>query len=203
MGAMMGAVLQAPLAALLAVIELTQNTAIVLPAMLVIIIANLTASQVFGIKSIFITQMEYLGLEYRQNPLSMHLNRASVASIMSRSFERVPTELDMEAVRTVINQKPTWLLVDVAERVPGFILPTVDVIAYLESNPDESVNLKEIPASRKEVNSILLQATLKEALDVMDRTGHESLYVNRISAPMIDSVVGIVTRQDIETYYQA
>ena len=68
MGAMMGAVLQAPLAALLAVIELTQNTAIALPAMMVIIIANLTASQIFKTKSIFITQMEYLGLEFRQNP---------------------------------------------------------------------------------------------------------------------------------------
>jgi len=147
--------------------------------------------------------MEYLGLEYRQNPLSMHLNRASVASIMHRSFERVPAELDMEAVRAVISQKPTWLLVDVAERAPGFILPTVDLIAHLENTTLEAVNLKEIPATRKEVSSILLQATLKEALDVMDKSGHESLYVNRISAPMIDSVVGIVTRQDIETYYQA
>lgn len=203
MGAMMGAVLQAPLAALLAVIELTQNTAIVLPAMMVIIIANLTASQIFGIKSIFITQMEYLGLEHRQNPLSMHLNRASVAAVMSRSFERVAIDLDMDSARGVVNQKPTWLLVDVEARKPGFILPTVDVIAYLENNKPERVNLKEIPATRKNVSSIMLQATLKEALDVMDETGHESLYVNRISAPMIDSVVGIITRQDIESYYQA
>jgi len=203
MGAMMGAVLQAPLAALLAVIELTQNTAIALPAMMVIIIANLTASQIFGVKSIFITQMEYLGLEHRQNPLSMHLNRASVASIMSRSFERVAIDLDIDSARALVNQKPAWLLVDVEQRKPGFILPTVDVITYLENNKPERVNLKEIPATRKDVTSIMLQATLKEALDVMNETGHESLYVNRISAPMIDSVVGIITRQDIESYYQA
>ena len=203
MGAMMGAVLQAPLAALLAVIELTQNTEVALPAMMVIIIANLTASQLFGIKSIFITQMEYLGIEHRQNPLSMTLNRASVASIMSRSFERVSLELDMETARNVISQKPTWLLVDVKERTPGFILPTVDVMAFLDTQKPESIHLKEIPAMRKDVSSIMLQATLKEALDVMNETGHESLYVNRISAPMIDSVVGIITRHDIETYYQA
>lgn len=203
MGAMMGAVLQAPLAALLAVIELTQNTAIALPAMLVIIIANMTASQVFGIKSIFITQMEYLGLEFRQNPLSMHLNRASVASIMSRSFERTPAVVDLETARTIARAKPTWLLVDVAERSPGFILPTVDLIAYLEDQKPESVNLRDIPATRKDVTAIMLQATLKEALDLMNESGHESLYVNRISAPLIDSVVGIVTRQDIESYYQA
>jgi CIC family chloride channel protein len=203
MGAMMGAVIQAPLAALLAVIELTQNTAIALPAMLVIIIANLTASQVFNTRSIFITQMEYLGLEYRQNPLSLTLNRASVASIMSRSFERVPAEIPLETVREMIAQKPTWLLVDVDERKPGFILPTVDLIRFVEEKNPEQVDLREIPATRKNVRSIMLQATLKEALDSMNETGCESLYVNRISAPMIDSVVGIITRQDIETYYQA
>jgi CIC family chloride channel protein len=200
---MMGAVIQAPLAALLAVIELTQNTAIALPAMLVIIIANLTASQVFNTRSIFITQMEYLGLEYRQNPLSLTLNRASVASIMSRSFERVPAEIPLETVREMIAQKPTWLLVDVDERKPGFILPTVDLIRFVEEKNPEQVDLREIPATRKNVRSIMLQATLKEALDSMNETGCESLYVNRISAPMIDSVVGIITRQDIETYYQA
>jgi CIC family chloride channel protein len=203
MGAMMGAVLQAPLAALLAVIELTQNTAVVLPAMLVIIIANLTASQVFNTKSIFITQMEYLGLEHQQNPLSMTLNRASVASIMSRNFERVPPIIPLELARKVIADKPTWLLVDIAERKPGFIMPTVDLIAHLEKSKPEEIDLREIPATRKQVTSILLQVTLKEALDAMNETGTDSLYVNRISAPMIDSIVGIVTRQDIETYYQA
>lgn len=203
MGAMMGAVLQAPLAALLAVVELTQNTAIVMPAMLVIIIANLTASQVFGIKSIFITQMEYLGLEYRQNPLSMTLNRASVASIMSRSFERVPAEIDLETARNLMTQKPTWLLVDVSDKNPGFILPTVDLIAFVEENKPESIALRDIPATRMDVKPILLQATLKEALDSMNESGHAGLYVNRISAPLIDSVVGIITHQDIESYYQA
>ena len=74
MGAMMGAVLQAPLAALMAVLELTNSPGIILPAMLVIIIANMTASQVFGVRSLFLLQMEVLGLEFRQNPLSMALN---------------------------------------------------------------------------------------------------------------------------------
>ena len=203
MGAMMGAVLQAPLAALLAVIELTQNTAIALPAMMVIIIANLTASQIFKTKSIFITQMEYLGLEFRQNPLSMTLNRASVASIMSRSFERVSSVISLEEARQMARGKPTWLLVDITVRKPGFILPTVDLISYLEQDRAEEIDLREIPATRKQVTSILLRATLKEALDAMNETGTDSLYVNRISAPMVASIVGIVTRRDIENYYQA
>ena len=150
--------------------------------------------------------MEYLGLEHRQNPLSMTLNRASVASIMSRSFERIPANIDLATAQAKIAEKPTWLLVDIAERKPGFIMPTVDLIAHLEQdkqNQKEHIDLREIPATRKQVSSILLQLTLKEALDVMNETETDSLYVNRISAPMIDSIVGIITRQDIETYYQA
>ena len=203
MGAMMGAVLQAPLAALMAVMELTHNPNIILPAMLVIIIANLTASQIFNVKSVFLTQMEILGLEFRQNPLSMTLNRASVASIMSRSFERVNTTITTQEANQVIQDKPTWLLVDNdTTGRPAFILRTLDLMTFLETAEQDEIDLAEIPATRKDVTSILLQATLTEALDAIKESGLQALYVNRISAPMIDSVVGIITREDIESYYQ-
>jgi CIC family chloride channel protein len=201
MGAMMGAALQAPLAALMAVMELTHNPNIVLPAMLVIIVANLTASQVFHMKSVFITQMEMMGLEFRQNPMSMALNRASVASIMTRSFDRVARNIERERAAEVMNDKPVWLLVD-GDKGPAFILRAEDLAAWLEKSDDPEVDLAEIPATRKDVTSILLQATLSEALDTLNSSGVQALFVNRISAPMIDSVVGILTREDIESYYQ-
>jgi len=107
MGAMMGAALQAPLSALMAVMELTHNPNIILPAMLVIITTNMTASQAFGLRSIFHMQMEMLGLEFRQNPLSQALNRASVASIMPRSFTRVNSTLSNEDATELQNAQPT------------------------------------------------------------------------------------------------
>lgn len=204
MGAMMGAVLQAPLAALMAVMELTHNPNIILPAMLVIIVANMTASQVFGMKSVFIMQMQMMGLEFRTNPLSMALNRASVASIMSRSFERVQRTVSLETADRLVKEKIVWLLV-YSEKGPAFIMRTEDLATYLKEAGDEKpeeVDLTRIPATRKDVTSILLQATLKEALDALDAKGVQALYVNRISAPMLDSVVGIVTREDIESYYR-
>lgn len=201
MGAMMGAALQAPLAALMAVMELTHNPNIVLPAMLVIIVANLTASQVYKTKSVFITQMEILGLEFRQNPLSMALNRASVASIMTRDFHRVPRMLSRERAIELLADKPVWLLVD-GEKGPGFILRAEDLKAFIDTEDADEIDLTEIPATRKDVRSVLLQATLSEALDALNNTGVQALYVNRISAPGIDSVIGILTREDIESYYQ-
>ena len=202
MGAMMGAVLQAPLAALMAVLELTNNPNIILPAMLVIIIANMTASQVFGLRSVFLMQMEILGLEVRQNPMSMALNRASVASIMVRSFERVKSKLDLATARSLVKDKPLWLLVDKQDG-PAYILRTEDLANYLEDEQPEEIDLTAIPATRKDVTNVLIQATLSEALEALDRSGVQALYVNRITAPMMDSPVGIVTREDVEHYYQS
>ncbi len=202
MGAMMGAVLQAPLAALMAVLELTNNPNIILPAMLVIIIANMTASQLYGVRSVFMMQMEAMGLEFRQNPISMALNRASVASIMIRNFQRVNRNLSKEDARELLLKKPVWILVD-GDKGPSFILRAEDLENYLTDTEDEVIDLAAIPATRKDVTSILLQATLSEALETLNSSGVQALYVNRISAPMMDSPVGIVTREDIETYYQS
>lgn len=202
MGAMMGAVLQAPLAALMAVLELTNNPNIILPAMLVIIIANMTASQLYGVRSVFMMQMEAMGLEFRQNPLSMALNRASVASIMVRNFVRVNRNLTREDARDAVLKKPVWILVD-GNKGPGFILRTEDLEKHLNDSEDPVIDLVAIPATRKDVTSILLQATLNEALDTLNDSGVQALYVNRITAPLMDSPVGIVTREDIETFYQS
>lgn len=207
MGAMMGAVLQAPLAAMMAVMELTHNPNIILPAMLVIIISNITASEVFGLKSVFITHMELLGLEFRQNPMSMALNRASVASIMTRSFERVSSPASFDRSEELVDNNPHWVLVDI-KHSPSFILRTEDLANFIEThqhdeNRPREIDLSEIPATRRDVTSILLQATLSEALETLDESSVQALYVNRISAPMVDSPIGILTREDIESFYQS
>jgi CIC family chloride channel protein len=201
MGAMMGAVLQAPLAALMAVMELTNNSNIILPAMLVIIVANMTSRQLFGAESIFTTQMKILGLETEQKPLSQALNRASVASIMSRSFERTKASISRDQARILLLEKPVWLLIDDAKG-PSSIVRSEDLLNHLAASKDEQINLNEIPATRFDVEPILIQATLSEALDMLNRSGVQGIYVNRITAPLMDSVVGIVTRSDIESYYQ-
>lgn len=63
MGAMMGATLQAPLAALLAVLELTGNPYLVLPGILAIVTASLSTRQLFGCESIFFMQAREQGFD--------------------------------------------------------------------------------------------------------------------------------------------
>jgi CBS domain-containing protein len=88
---------------------------------------------------------------------------------------------------------------------PAFIVRAEDLANHLDSLEDDTaeIDLASFAATRKDVTGVLLQATLQEALDILDKSGVEALYVTRISAPMIDSVAGIVTREDIEAYYQS
>ncbi|WP_095211379.1 chloride channel protein [Endozoicomonas ascidiicola] len=80
--AMMAAVLQAPLAALVTVLEMTQSSEIILPAMLSIVIACLTSSQLCGQQGIFAMQFQVKGLNIRVSPMAQLLNRVGVASLM-------------------------------------------------------------------------------------------------------------------------
>ena len=132
----------------------------------------------------------------------MTLTRASVASIMSRSFKHVPRHIDVDTARALARESPHWLLVDGKDH-PREILRTEDLVSYLKKHADvKSIDLQEMPATRRDVTGILLQATLSEALDALNGTNMQALYVNRISAPMLTSPVGILTREDIEAYYK-
>ena len=86
MGAMMGAVLQAPLAALIAVVELTGTPNITLPAMLAIVVAVVTTNSLFRQRSVFLATLEARGLIYPADPVAQHLQRTGVVGVMDRSF---------------------------------------------------------------------------------------------------------------------
>ena len=126
---------------------------------------------------------------------------------MERSFERVSTPLSAADAQDILDRNPNWLLVDL-NKSPSFILRTEDLDIYISKlssvKPEDldAIDLMEIPATRKDVTNILLQATLGEAMNSLKTSGVQALYVNRITAPMMDSPVGIITLEDLESYYQ-
>ena len=89
------------------------------------------------------------------------------------------------------------------EERPDFILRTEDLTQHLSSESKEQIDLTAIPTTRKDITGIYVQATLSEALDPLNQSGVQALFVNRISAPLLDSPVGILTREDIESFYQS
>ncbi|WP_456373505.1 chloride channel protein [Thiolapillus sp.] len=220
MSAVMGASLQAPLAALTALLELTDNPQIIMPGMLVVVIAGLTASEIFGQESLFLTMLKAKGLDYRQHPVLAALRRVGVASVMDKSFVRSQRLITLEEARKLIEGKPRWIVI-VEDRKPLSILSGIALAGYLEAHHDGElqdtadlpqtsnqtdsqalVDLLTIPGKRLELAPIQLHETLQEALERLDRGEGEALYVRRMSAPGIWRIYGILTREQIESSYR-
>ncbi|WP_075179318.1 chloride channel protein [Neptunomonas phycophila] len=198
MGAMMGAVLNAPLAALVALLELTGNPNIIFPGMITIVISNLTVRFLFHMPSIFISSLQAQGLDYSQEPLAQVLSRAAVASLMDREFIATEPKTLPETAQQVLALKPRWLLLqNPNEKALSVMLPK-NLSEYLSREaPTEAINLLEIPAERFDIIEVSYRATLYEALKKMDEL--------RINVVCVISnqgdIMGMLTRSKIEYYY--
>jgi len=112
MGAMMGATLQAPLAALLAMLELTANPNIILPGMLAVVVSGIVSSHLFGRESIFLTLLKARGLDMRNDPVAQSLRRVGVASALDPSFVHAPRELSIAAAESLLEHQPLWIIIN-------------------------------------------------------------------------------------------
>lgn len=210
MGAMMGATLQAPLAALVALLELTANQNIIFPGMLAIVSANLTTRELFGHDSVYISQMRGIGLDYRHDPVAQSLRRLAVTSVMNSSFALVQTQLTRQQAETVMAEHPGWLIIKCEEEM--MLMPAADLARYLEEthadssnseeNNDQKIDLLELPSKRKQLAPISSQATLQKALKILEESDAEALYVIKPLGISADKIFGIVTRQMVEEEYR-
>ncbi len=203
MGAMMGAALQAPLAALTAVFELTSNPNIILPGMLAIVTAQLTASQLFGQRSIYRMLMQQKGLDYRHEPMSQALRRIGVANVMNRNVQRSKNIISIDDAQNLANTDAEWIVVE--ENEPVALLPTTDLTNYLLENKDEiettEINLMEIPAKRLQVSSIDLRASADSAREQFIEEGVEALCIRSVIAPGTIRIYGVLTQEQFKTSY--
>ncbi len=206
MGAMMGATLQAPLAALTAIMELTHNAEVIMPGMLVITVAGLTASELFRQESIFVTLLKANGMDYKTNPVMQALRRVGVGGAMAKSFQRMQQVVSREQAHTILAEKPEWLLID-RDGQPEVLMAAVDLARHLQGQDEmdvgvEEIDLLEIPARREQVGAVNLQATLQEALGLIEGGVAEALYVERMIAPGIRHIYGVLTKEQIESAYR-
>ncbi len=200
MGAMMSATLQAPLAALLFLFELTGNQNIIFPAMLAVVSANLTARELFKCDSIFLSQFRSFGLDYRNDPIAQSLRRIGVESVMNKAYAITEPLINRTVANNHLKEAPDWLLIRRPEG--NQLMPATDLARYLEKEDDEEINLLEIPAKRRELGQINLASTLQHAQQVINESNAEALYVSRKLGPSADRIYGIITQEDIEKHYR-
>ena len=199
---MMGATLQAPLAALTALLELTANPHIILPGMLALIAAVLVSREVFGKESVYLVLLKARGLDYRATPLTQELRRIGVASVMERRFESLPDVADREHIMQALANDPRWILVT-HERQPIAFMPAADLARQVQEHPEQKAcALMDIPAERKELTPIDFQASLQEALGILNANDAGALYVTRQTIPGINRIYGVLTREDIDRSYR-
>ncbi len=211
MAAMMGAVLQAPLAALMALLELTHSPHVMLPGMLVVVVACLTSRQLTGCEGFFISTVRY-GLHPLQQPLMQALSRISVPAVMERHLVRTDRMITPDQARRLLETNPVWLVIErsSAEK-PVLALKAAELARWLlehdealqdEAPPeDEFIDLLEIPGQRLEMAPIGLQATLSEAFLKLQDDALGALYVVHGYRPKQQRISGIITRGAIERYY--
>jgi CIC family chloride channel protein len=202
MGAMMGGALHAPLAALTAMLELTANPNILWPDMLAVIAAYGVSRQLFRQESVYLTLMRARGLDYRNDPVSQSLRGVGVGAAMDTRVAHLAQRSTRDAVAAALARNPRWILA-LEDARPVALLPAADLARQLAEAAEQSdFDLLEIPAARLQVAPIALQATLQEALQAMDASGAEALYVTMPADADVTRIYGVLRRTDVERSYR-
>jgi len=191
-------------AALIALLELTSNPNIIFPGMLTIVVASTTLRFFFNQPSIFLSSLKAQGLDYRQEPLAQVLSRLGVESLMNTGFIRCDMKIGCETALKTLEHRPEWLILEDAKGIPRYILLPADLQIFIDReseqngfNPQLELDLLEVPAIRRDIVSLGINATLKEALDKMNSERLDALWIQNYSK----EITGIITREQIEQLY--
>ncbi len=205
MAGMMAAVLNAPLTALVTVLELTYNPNIIFPAMLVIVVACVVTRQVFKLKGIFVEQLIAKDHSLDFGPAKQSLLRAGVSSVMDTRFVILPCETTPADAKAKLAHQPIWvILCDNGTHYPHAIR-AADLAIYLEEHTDAEpapIDLLEIPGKHFRLSPIHESASLFDAWQSFETQETEMLSVSGYGHALQGGVQGILTLDSIENYYK-
>ena len=208
MGGLMAAVTRAPLLATIMIFELTQNTAVLLPMMVVSVLAIVSA-RMFEEDSIYVQGLRSAGVVWEKTPEATMLSSLKVAEIMRSDVKLVPRTTPLpDILKTFLSTRSLYLYVgdetgkllgvidlhDVkeifAEQAPAVIIAedlVSDIPFVTPSEPLTSVNEKlwfrdlgQLPVvDSPETRRFLGIVTRRDLLGAFDR---EVLQHNRLLA---------------------
>ena len=207
MTAMMGAVLNAPLAALMAVLELTYNSNLIFPSMLIIVVSCLATRQLSNSDGFFMDSLNAAGTPINAGPAQQILSRVGVRSVMNTSFVTCPPMLPHDRAHQLLSDQPLWVVIEELG-VQRLLLRAADLANFLEHPSDailaleEEIDLTRIPGQRFTLLPIHQRANLYEAQQLLQQKTAEAVYVERAASPLHSPVRGIITLDAINTHYQ-
>lgn len=183
----LASVLHAPMAALSAAMELAASPQAVLPSMIVIVSAYVTAKQLCANKSIFIQQLDYQGLPYTTSAVRDMLQQTGVMAMMKTDFKVFKFAPDVELYQhlqqypeqTVINQQ--------AEDLSSCQI--VELNVSLQQNAS--------PLSMQSTEVLSQQHTLADVYDIL-QTRRQGAVI--ITDPEEQQINGIITWNMVHNY---
>jgi hypothetical protein len=103
-----------------------------------------------------------------------------------------------EEAQNLLDPSPRWIIVE-ENGQPCALLLAADLARYLERGV-KAIDLMAIPAERLQLAPVQRHDSLQEALEVLDRSCADALYVSGASDR--GGVHGVLTRQDVEASYR-
>jgi chloride channel protein, CIC family len=193
MGGMLAGMTRAPLLAVIMIFELTQNTAVLLPMMVVSVLAVVTA-RIFQKDSMYVASLRSAGIVWESTPEATALASLKVLDIMRRDVALVPRTTPLpEIVSRFLSSRSLFLYIGDEE---GRLLGVVDIHDIKESFPERELSNLVIAA---DLVTEIPFATPEEPLTSVN----EKLWFRDVGQlPVVESVasrkfLGVVTQRDL------
>jgi len=187
MAAMMSAVLQAPLAGLIALLELTHNPEVILPGMAVVVMANFTCRYIFKQDSTFIEVLRHQGVALQDNPINQSLTQRGVTSLMDDQVAH-HADHDMTGVNKSIGQGKDWLLIYKENEIIAVIASQDLALDQLQDSIQQARS-----TAKSEFGYCSSRATLREAWDLSQNHDYAYLLITDLD----EQVIGVLPANKI------
>lgn len=192
MGGLLAGVTRAPLLAVIMIFELTQNTAVILPMMVVSVLA-IVAAKAFEKDSIYIQSLRSAGIVWEQTPEATSLSSLRVSDVMRTDVKLVPRTMPLaDIVNTFLHTRSLYLYVGDDE---GRLLGVVDLHDIKESLP--SRDLSSLVIAEDLVSEIPSVTPDEPLTSVNEKLWFRDLGQLPVVDPETRRFLGIVTRRDL------
>jgi CIC family chloride channel protein len=193
MGGLLAGLTRAPLLAILMIFELTQNTEVLLPMMVVSVIAALTA-KVLEKDSIYVASLRSAGIVWEATPEATGISTLKVSDIMRTDVKLIPRTTPLsDIIKAFLTTRTLYLYVGDEE---GRFLGVVDLHDIKETFLEKELGVLVIA---EDLVTEIPCVTPSESLTSVN----EKLWFRDLGhLPVVDSLesnrfLGIVTRRDL------
>ena len=193
MGGMMAGVTRAPLLAVIMIFELTQNTAVLVPMMVVSVLA-VACAKALQKDSMYVSSLRSAGIVWEATPEATALASLKVGDIMRRDVTLIPRTTPLpEIVATFLKSRSLFLYIGDEE---GRLLGVVDIHDIKESFPDRELSSLVIAAD------LLTEIPFATPLEPLTSVNEKLWFRDVGQLPVVQSAndrkfLGVVTQRDL------